>query len=116
METLKGGKIMPNKKTNKPTPEKTKVEKVAETVDAKSEEYTSQEEVSVTKIAIVSNCKMLNVRASASFDAEILAVINDGEEVEIIDDCPDGDFYEVVCRDNISGFCAKDYITEITIK
>ena len=107
---------MPNKKTNKPTPEKTKVEEVAETVDAKSEEFTDQEEVNVTKIAIVSNCKMLNVRASESFDAEILAVLNDGEEVEIIDDCPDGDFYEVVCRDNISGFCAKDYITEITVK
>lgn len=107
---------MPNKKTNKPIPEKTKVAEVAEIVDAKSEESTAQEEVSVTKIAIVSNCKMLNVRASASIDAEILAVINDGEEVEIIDDCPDGDFYEVVCRDNISGFCAKDYITEITIK
>lgn len=102
---------MPNKKTNKPTPEKTKVTEVAETVDA-----TPEEEVNVTKIAIVTNCKMLNVRASASLDAEILAVLNDGEEVEIIDDCPDGDFYEVVCRDNISGFCAKDYITEITVK
>ena len=107
---------MPNKKTNKPTPEKIKVAEVAETVDATSEESTAQEEVNITKIAIVSNCKMLNVRASASFDAEILAVLNDGEEVEIIDDCPDGDFYEVVCRDNISGFCTKDYITKITIK
>ena len=107
---------MPNKKTNKPTPEKTKVEEVTETVDTTSEESTIQEEVNVTKIAIVSNCKMLNVRASASFDAEILTVLNDGEEVEIINDCPDGDFYEVVCLDNISGFCAKDYITEITIK
>ena len=107
---------MPNKKTNKPTPEKTKVAEVAETVDVKSKEPTAQEEVNVTKIAIVSNCKMLNVRASASLDAEIIAVLNDGEEVEIIDDCPDRDFYEVVCRDNISGFCAKDYITEITIK
>ena len=116
MEALKGGKIMPNKKTNKPTPEKTKVEKVTENVDTTPEESAAQEEVNVTKIAIVSNCKMLNVRASASLDAEILAVLNDGEEVEIIDDCPDGDFYEVVCRDNISGFCAKDYITEITIK
>ena len=107
---------MPNKKTNKPTPEKTKIAEVAETVNAKSEESIAQEEVNVTKIATVSNCKMLNVRASASLDAEILTVLDAGEEVEIIDDCPDGDFYEVVCRDNISGFCAKDYITEITIK
>ena len=116
MEALKGGKIMPNKKTNKPTPEKTKVAEVAETVDATPEESTAKEEINVTKIAIVSNCKMLNVRASASLDAEIIAVLNDGEEVDIIDDCPDGDFYEVIFRDNISGFCAKDYITEITIK
>lgn len=107
---------MPNKKTNKPTPEKTKVEEVAETVDTTPEESTVQEEDNFTKIAIVSNCKMLNVRASASLDAEILAVLDAGEEVEIIDDCPDGDFYEVVCRDNISGFCVKDYITEITVK
>ena len=107
---------MPNKKTNKPTPEKTKVKEVAETVDTTPEESTAQEEVNVTKVAVVANCKMLNVRASASLDSEILTVLDAGEEVEIINDCPDGDFYEVVCRDNISGFCAKNYITEIAIK
>lgn len=102
---------MPNKKTNKPTPEKTKAEEVVETVDA-----TPEEEVSVTKVAVVANCKMLNVRASASLDAEILTVMDAGEEVEIIDECPDGDFYEIVCHDNIYGFCIKEYITEITVK
>ena len=107
---------MPNKKTNKPTPEKTKVEEVVETVDAAPEESTAQEEVSITKVAVVANCKMLNVRASASLDAEILTVLDAGEEVEIIDECPDGDFYEIICHDNISGFCIKEYITETTVK
>lgn len=107
---------MSNKKTIKPEPEKTKVTEVTETVDPVNEESATAQSVDITKIAIVANCKMLNVRASASLDAEILAVLNAGEEVEIIDNCPDGDFYEVVCRDNISGFCVKDYITEITVK
>ena len=101
---------MPNKKTNKPTPEKTKVEEVVETVNA------APEEVSITKVAVVANCKMLNVRASASLDAEKLAVLDAGEEVEIIDECPDSDFYEIVCRDNISGFCIKEYIAEVAVK
>lgn len=106
---------MPNKKTNKPTPEKTKAEEVVETVDATPEE-TKVDEVNITKVAVVANCKMLNVRASASLDAEILTVLDAGEDVEIIDECPDGDFYEIVCHDNISGFCIKEYIAEITVK
>lgn len=101
---------MPNKKTNKPTPEKIKAEEVVETVDA------TPKEDNITKVAVVANCKMLNVRASASLDAEILTVLDAGEEVEIIDECPDGDFYEIVCHDNISGFCIKEYIAEITVK
>ena len=34
---------MPNKKTNTPTPEKTEVEEVTETVDTTPEESTAQE-------------------------------------------------------------------------
>lgn len=65
-------------------------------------------------IGVVVNCKKLNIRADASVKAEVLCVINKGEEVEIDEEDSTDDFYAVIYGGNKSvsviGFCMKQYI------
>ena len=66
-------------------------------------------------IGVVSNCKMLNVRAKPDKKSEIISIINAGDEVEIIEEGSTEDFYHiyyVTSKDiNVFGYCMKDFIT-----
>lgn len=62
------------------------------------------------KKGIVSNCERLNVRSGPSLEADVSAIINKGDEVEINNS--EEDFYFVYIRSkNISGWCMKQFIT-----
>lgn len=65
-------------------------------------------------IGVVVNCEKLNIRADANKTAEVLCIINKGEEVEIDEEDSTDDFYAVIYGGNKSvsviGFCMKQYI------
>lgn len=108
---------MSNKKTKAPAPEKVEKPKITEavepTIDAPVEpeipETESEEDVAIKKVGVVKDCGSLNIRDSADINSESLGTIPVGEEVEIIDECPDSDFYEVVYG-SLSGFSMKKFI------
>lgn len=61
------------------------------------------------KKGIVSNCERLNVRLGPSREADVSAIINKGDEVEINNSAED--FYHIQIRSkNISGWCMKQFI------
>lgn len=59
---------------------------------------------------IVDNCELLNVRATASTDGEVVKVINRGTKLEINEAESTSEFYKVKNR-CCDGFCMKDFIT-----
>ena len=65
-------------------------------------------------IGVVVNCEKLNIREDANKSAEVLCVINKGEEVEIDEEDSTDDFYSVIYGGNKSvsvyGYCMKQYI------
>lgn len=63
-------------------------------------------------VGTVSHCKKLNVRSKPSVDAEVLTIINEGEEITIVRyENESEDFYQVKTKNNIEGYCMKKYIT-----
>lgn len=79
---------------------------------------TNQPEPGPTPPAVVTgavvNCEKLNIREEPSLFADVLCVINKGEEVEIIEEYSTDDFYAVIFGKNktvsVEGFCMKKYI------
>lgn len=108
---------MSNKKTKTPAPKKVEEPKVIEavepTIDAPVEPEVSEtepeEDMAIKKIGVIKNCGRLNIRATADINSESLGTIPVGEEVEIINECPDSDFYEIVYG-SLSGFSMKEFI------
>lgn len=60
--------------------------------------------------AVVCNCTKLNVRKNPYSNADILAIINADEEVEVRNADAKGKFYPVRTASGIEGFCMKDYL------
>lgn len=63
-----------------------------------------------TKIGVVDNCYMLNVRKEPNVDANIICVIKVSDTVEIIEDESTDEFYKVCTAAGATGFCMKKYI------
>ena len=61
----------------------------------------------------VTGCMRLNVRESASINANVLAVINEGSEVVINRIKSTVDFYAVCTAAGIEGYCIKKFITPV---
>ena len=63
-------------------------------------------------IGVVCDCQALNVRKQPTKMSAVLAVINSGDEVEIIEGAEEnwGDFYKVCTQTGIEGFCMKQFI------
>ena len=59
---------------------------------------------------VVDNCELLNVRATASTDGEVVKVINRGTKLEINESESTSEFYKVKNK-SCDGFCMKDFIT-----
>lgn len=95
-----------NKMSQKPADETAVVAEVTETVEAPKPVY-----------GVVSNCSRLNVRVAPNANAKVIAVINKGEKVEIIQkgSGTTTKFYHVICgkdkQVSFKGFCMRQYIT-----
>ena len=85
--------------------EETKVEQVAPVVEEKKEEKSS------VSIGIVVDCAKLNIRKAPKKESEIVAIVDAGAELKVIDeDKHAGDWYKVITDNKVSGFCMKKYV------
>jgi hypothetical protein len=135
LETLKGGIPMSNRNYTNYSKQNKPAEKAPEAPESQSDENVQniQENIENTEpatnaapepqpepetpeavIGVVVNCEKLNIRADANKTAEVLCIINKGEEVEIDEEDSTDDFYAVIYGGNKSvsviGFCMKQYI------
>lgn len=60
-----------------------------------------------TEVATV-NTETLMVRADASTDAEVLALVGDSEELQVVED--NGDWVKVAVDSDVVGYVAKEYV------
>ena len=61
--------------------------------------------------AFVDNCEKLNVRSKPFMDAEVLAIIDKNEKVDVImHEVQPADFYSIRTKNGIEGYCMKRYI------
>lgn len=74
------------------------------------EEKVDEPIVDRMKMGWVENCVKLNVRLEPEIDAEILCVINVGDEVLVDEMNSTDDFYRVCLANGNEGFCMKKYI------
>lgn len=89
-------------------------EVVEEIIEEPAEELNEQPEEVVEEIAEEETCQTgvviaerLNVRSNPFKDADVLFIINKGQEVII--DGEDGDFFKVVVDGNV-GYCIKNFV------
>ena len=86
------------------------VEEVLEEVEVVTEEVT--EEVTLEPvIGFVSNCDRLNVREKPYKGSNVLTILAGGCDVIINENLSTENFYHVLTRHSIQGFCQKDYIS-----
>ena len=70
-----------------------------------------EEQKNVNPKGKVVNCKLLNVRKKGNIDADIIEVINEGDEVEILTNLnKQWEFYRVRIPSGKIGFCMSKYI------
>ena len=68
-------------------------------------------EAQVAKLpGIVGNCARLNVRKEPNKMADIIAVLEAGNEVRLVSEEPINGFYNVIAADGREGYCMCDYI------
>lgn len=79
-------------------------EEVVEEIIEEPVEEIAEEETCQTGVVIA---ERLNVRSNPFKDADVLFVINKGQEVII--DGEDGDFFKVVVDGNV-GYCVKNFV------
>ena len=60
--------------------------------------------------AEVSGCERLNVRKSPRADASVIQIIGKGDKVSVDKDKTTANFYKVITKDGVEGFCMKKFI------
>ena len=60
---------------------------------------------------IVGNCARLNVREAPNKMADVIAVLEAGSEVQLVNEDPVNGFYNVITADGREGYCMCDYIS-----
>ena len=119
-----GGKVQTDETVTNPKPQSDEnvqnIPKNTETTETvtnaapKAQTTQPEPETPEAVIGVVVNCEKLNIRADADKTAEVLCVINKGEEVEIDEEDSTDDFYSVIYGKtkevSVYGFCMKQYI------
>lgn len=67
-------------------------------------------EVVKPKLYVVSDCVLLNVRSEPSKGASFICRLPCSCPVEIVDECPDSEFYKIKTP-TVEGYCMKKYIS-----
>lgn len=90
--------------------EETKVDLTEPATEENVVETTKNDVESVTK-GVVVDCSKLNIRKAPKMDADIVAIIDAGATLTIIDEGKHaGEWYKVVTDKKVNGFCMKKYV------
>lgn len=81
---------------------------VTSTANQPKEETFIEEDSEV--LAVVANCRKLNIREAPNMDADIVTVLTAGSEVMVDITNSTDDFYKVCNAVGIEGYCMKQYI------
>ena len=69
-------------------------------------------EAQIAKLpGIVGHCARLNVREEPNKMADVIAVLEAGSEVQMVNEDPVNGFYNVIIADGREGYCMCDYIS-----
>lgn len=71
------------------------------------------DEIDIEVKGKVVNCTMLFVRSNPNRESKPLITLNKDDEVRITDINASNDFYKVLTKTNIEGYCMKEYINII---
>ena len=93
-----------------PVKEEVAAEPVKEEVVEKVEAPVERVKAEVVVEATVVGCTLLNVRAEAKADAEVVCIVKEGDVVHVTKKESTRDFYKVCTAAGIEGFCVKQYI------
>lgn len=99
-----------NNKQSKPVVDVPVETEVVEEVLEEAEVVT-EEVIPKTVMGFVSNCDRLNVREKPFKGANVLTILAGGCDVIIDENLSTENFYHVLTRHSIQGFCQKDYIS-----
>lgn len=97
-----------NNKQSKPVVD-TPVE--IEVIEKAVEEVVTEEVIPQPVVGFVSNCDRLNVREKPYKGSNVLTILADGCDVIVNEHLSTENFYHVLTRHSIQGFCQKDYIS-----
>ena len=81
---------------------------VEETVENSSKE-TTEEDIVLEVLGVVTGCNLLNVRSQPEADSDVITVIPIDSIVTISDINASQDFYKVLIGD-LEGYCMKKFI------
>lgn len=82
------------------------VEQVEPVVEEKKEDKVG----SIEKGTVV-GCSKLNIRKAPKVDAAVVAIVDAGETLKIVDSNKSkGDFYKVITSNKTEGFCMKKFV------
>lgn len=74
------------------------------------EEQAEKVEEAVPVFGVVTDCLKLNIRTSPDKNAEVVAIVECLDEVEIDLDASTDDWYAICTVSGIKGFCMKKFI------
>lgn len=111
-----------NEQTSTPVVDVTSLDQTDATADPATPvtpEDDDQTNAAETFIGVVSNCKMLNVRADTNTTAEIITILKAGDEMVVCPICGNDEWVEVHSVSfkgdletiGFHGYCMKDFIT-----
>lgn len=100
-----------NEKTEDVVNEVIETENAEEVIEVSEELNETPAEEPALLIGVVTGCARLNIRAEASYDSEILTVINAGSELQIHGSGTTDDFFKVTTEFGIDGYAMCQFVS-----
>jgi SH3-like domain-containing protein len=73
-------------------------------------ESTTETNSGAVATGVVANCAKLNVRSKPSTDADVVTVINAGDEIKIDVDKSTDKWFKIRTIDGVKGFCMRKFV------
>ena len=89
---------------------KSEVENVTGVNEVVEEPTEKVETVKIVK-GTVANCSKLNMRKEPKKNATVIAVLAAKTKVEVESNASTDDWYKVITKDGLEGYCMKEFIT-----
>ena len=83
---------------------------VTVTEDVIEPDATTETNSAAVAKGVVANCAKLNVRAKASVKADVVAILNAGDEVSIDVDKSTEEWFKIRTVDGVKGYCMRKFV------